>query len=122
MAPWPFYQWGMDILGPLPPARGGAKFVIVAIDYFTKWIEANPLVKITGKEEVRNSSNEHGSSTSSGQRSNGETPFSLTYDSEAVIPAEIGMPTYRTLMIREEYNEEYLLQERREAAAVKEAR
>ncbi|GJU33908.1 reverse transcriptase domain-containing protein [Tanacetum coccineum] len=37
MAPWPFYQWGMDILGPLPPARGGAKFVIVAVDYFTKW-------------------------------------------------------------------------------------
>ncbi|GJY18435.1 reverse transcriptase domain-containing protein [Tanacetum coccineum] len=47
MAPWPFYQWGMDILGPLTPARGGAKFVIVAIDYFTKWIEAKPLVKIT---------------------------------------------------------------------------
>ncbi|GKE87503.1 reverse transcriptase domain-containing protein [Tanacetum coccineum] len=50
MAPWPFYQWGMDILGPLPPARGGAKFVIVAIDYFTKWTEAKPLVKITSKE------------------------------------------------------------------------
>ncbi|GKD75840.1 reverse transcriptase domain-containing protein [Tanacetum coccineum] len=43
MAPWPFYQWGMDILGPLSPARGGAKFVIMAIDYFTKWIEAKPL-------------------------------------------------------------------------------
>ncbi|GJU57914.1 reverse transcriptase domain-containing protein [Tanacetum coccineum] len=53
MAPWPFYQWGMDILGPLPPARGGAKFMIVAIDYFTKWIEAKPLVKITGKEVIR---------------------------------------------------------------------
>ncbi|GJX67310.1 reverse transcriptase domain-containing protein [Tanacetum coccineum] len=38
MAPWPFYQWGMDILEPLSPTRGGAKFVIVAIDYFTKWI------------------------------------------------------------------------------------
>ncbi|GKF93533.1 reverse transcriptase domain-containing protein, partial [Tanacetum coccineum] len=37
MAPWPFYQWGMDILGPLTPARGGAKFVVVAIDYFTKY-------------------------------------------------------------------------------------
>ncbi|GJR81636.1 reverse transcriptase domain-containing protein [Tanacetum coccineum] len=53
MAPWPFYQWGMDILGPLTPARGGAKFVIVAIDYFTKWIEAKPLIKITGKEVIR---------------------------------------------------------------------
>nr|GEZ91280.1 reverse transcriptase domain-containing protein [Tanacetum cinerariifolium] len=53
MAPWPFYQLGMDILGPLSPTRGGAKFVIVAIDYFTKWIEAKPLVKITGKEVIR---------------------------------------------------------------------
>ncbi|GJS66022.1 reverse transcriptase domain-containing protein [Tanacetum coccineum] len=52
MAPWPFYQWGMDILGPLTPARGGAKFVIVAIDYFTKLVEAKPLVKITGKEII----------------------------------------------------------------------
>ncbi|GJS08698.1 reverse transcriptase domain-containing protein [Tanacetum coccineum] len=52
MAPWPFYQWGMDILGPLTPARGGAKFVVVAIDYFTKWVEAKPLVKITGKEII----------------------------------------------------------------------
>ncbi|GJW93260.1 reverse transcriptase domain-containing protein [Tanacetum coccineum] len=45
MAPWPFYQWGMDILGPLTPARGGAKFVVVAIDYFTKWVEAKPLAR-----------------------------------------------------------------------------
>ncbi|GKA30898.1 reverse transcriptase domain-containing protein, partial [Tanacetum coccineum] len=46
-------ECGMDIHGPLPPTRGGAKFVIVAIDYFTKWIEAKPLVKITGKEVIR---------------------------------------------------------------------
>nr|GEX46025.1 reverse transcriptase domain-containing protein [Tanacetum cinerariifolium] len=62
------------------------------------------------------------------KQSNGETLFSLTYGSEAVIPAEIGIPTYRTLMIREEYNEEEmrlnlnLLQERREMAAIREAR
>ncbi|GJZ82599.1 reverse transcriptase domain-containing protein [Tanacetum coccineum] len=62
------------------------------------------------------------------KQSNGETPFSLTYGSEAVIPAEIGIPSYRTLMIREEYNEEEqrlnldLLQERREAAAIREAK
>ncbi|GJR98356.1 reverse transcriptase domain-containing protein [Tanacetum coccineum] len=47
---------------------------------------------------------------------------------EAVIPAEIGIPTYRTLIIREEYNEEEmhlnldLLQEMRETAAIREAR
>ncbi|GJZ90951.1 reverse transcriptase domain-containing protein [Tanacetum coccineum] len=40
------------------------------------------------------------------KQSNKETPFSLTYGSEAVIPAEIGIHTYRTMMIREGYNEE----------------
>ncbi|GKD74288.1 reverse transcriptase domain-containing protein [Tanacetum coccineum] len=50
MAPWPFYQWRMDILGPLPQASGKLKFVIVAIDYFTKWIESKPSARITRKD------------------------------------------------------------------------
>nr|KYP54369.1 hypothetical protein KK1_000556 [Cajanus cajan] len=37
----------MDILGPFLPAKGQLKFLLVAIDYFTKWIEACPLAKIT---------------------------------------------------------------------------
>ncbi|GJR52631.1 reverse transcriptase domain-containing protein [Tanacetum coccineum] len=138
-------EWGMDILGPLPPARGGAKFMIVAIDYFTKWIKAKPLVKITGKEVIRfvmdniicrfglpkiiiTDNGAQLAHQTSIKQSNRETPFSLTYGSEAVIPAEIGIPTYRTLMIREGYNEEEmrlnldLLQEKREADAVREAK
>ncbi|GKA40300.1 reverse transcriptase domain-containing protein [Tanacetum coccineum] len=60
--------------------------------------------------------------------SNGETPFSLTYGSEAVIPAEIGMPTYRTIHFNEAQNEEEmrltldLSQRRREMAAIREAK
>ena len=46
-APWPFAQWGMDILGPFPVASGQRKFLLVAIDYFTEWVEAEPLAKIT---------------------------------------------------------------------------
>nr|GEV71311.1 reverse transcriptase domain-containing protein [Tanacetum cinerariifolium] len=37
-APWPFYKWGIDIAGPFPEGPGKVKFLIVAIDYFTKWI------------------------------------------------------------------------------------
>lgn len=184
MAPWPFYDWGIDVLGPLTKAPGMVKYVIVAIDYFTKWIEAKPLAKITGKEvkkfvwnnivcrfglpviivtdndtnfvndpfkswcaklkikqintvvahpqdngliERANGSLMHGIKTRLGRAragwvdelpnvlwayrttlktSNGETPFSLTYRSEAVIPAEIGMLTYRTMMFNLEDNEE----------------
>ncbi|GKD50102.1 reverse transcriptase domain-containing protein [Tanacetum coccineum] len=39
-SPWPFYKWGIDIAGPFPEGPGKVKFLIVSIDYFTKWIEA----------------------------------------------------------------------------------
>ncbi|XP_074342926.1 uncharacterized protein LOC141680657 [Apium graveolens] len=48
--PIPFAMWGMDILGPFPIASGQIKFIMVAIDYFTKWIEAKALAKITTKK------------------------------------------------------------------------
>ncbi|GKB61962.1 reverse transcriptase domain-containing protein [Tanacetum coccineum] len=160
MAQWPFYQWGMDILGPLPQASGKLKFVIVAIDYFTKWIEAKPLARIIRKDFVNDPfkgwlgsmnikqmntavahpqvnglverankslmkgikerlgreragwvnelSNVLWAHRTSLKQSNGETPFSLTYGSEAVIPAKIGMPTHRTMMIKEDKNEDEL--------------
>ncbi|GJR66367.1 reverse transcriptase domain-containing protein [Tanacetum coccineum] len=176
MAPWPFYQWGMDILGPLTPARGGKEVIRFVMDNiicrfglpriivtdngaqlvnepFKGWCtrfkiqqmntsvahpQANGLVERANRslmegiktrlgreragwvDELPNVLWAHRTSI---KQSNGETPFSLTYGSEAVIPAEIGIPSYRTLMIREEYNEEEqrlnldLLQERREAAS-----
>jgi hypothetical protein len=46
---WPFQKWGIDIVGPFPKAPGRIKFLLVAIDYFTKWIEAKPLATITGR-------------------------------------------------------------------------
>ncbi|GJS41732.1 reverse transcriptase domain-containing protein [Tanacetum coccineum] len=153
---------------------GKVKFLIVAIDYFTKWIEAKPVATITGAQvkkfvydnivckfglpgeiisdngkqfrdnpfkdwceklcirqcfasvkhpqanglvERENRSLDEGIKARLEERSknwmeeilhvlwahrtmikssNGETPFSLTYGMEAVIPVEIGMPTLRT--------------------------
>ncbi|XP_072060215.1 uncharacterized protein [Arachis hypogaea] len=43
----PFSQWGVDLLGPFPVGPGQVKYLIVAIDYFTKWIEAEPLASIS---------------------------------------------------------------------------
>uniref|UniRef100_A0A2N9GIS8 Integrase catalytic domain-containing protein n=1 Tax=Fagus sylvatica TaxID=28930 RepID=A0A2N9GIS8_FAGSY len=48
-SPWPFAQWGLDIIGPLPIGKRQLKFAVVAIDYFTKWVEAEPLATITEK-------------------------------------------------------------------------
>ncbi|GAU52027.1 hypothetical protein TSUD_418500, partial [Trifolium subterraneum] len=49
MSPWPFYMWGVDILGPFTTSLGQAKFLLVAVDYFTKWIEAEPVATISAE-------------------------------------------------------------------------
>ncbi|XP_056695384.1 uncharacterized protein [Spinacia oleracea] len=46
MSPIPFAKWGMDFLGPYTAAPGGRRYVIVAVDYFTKWVEAESLKNI----------------------------------------------------------------------------
>lgn len=44
--PWPFAQWGLDILNPFPRATGNRRFVLVEVDYFAKWVEAKALANI----------------------------------------------------------------------------
>nr|GEW00694.1 reverse transcriptase domain-containing protein [Tanacetum cinerariifolium] len=206
MGPWPFYKWGIDIAGPFLEGPGKVKFMILAMDYFTKWIKAKAVAAITdgqvkkfvwdnivcrfgipgeiisdnGKQfsdnpfkdwcdklnitqwfasvnhpqsnglvERANRSLREGIKARLGERnknwveelphvlwayrtmiklSHGDTPFSLTYGTEAVIPTEIGMPTYRTATVDVVNNDEELrlnldlLEERRERAAVYEAR
>nr|GEY57449.1 reverse transcriptase domain-containing protein [Tanacetum cinerariifolium] len=43
-------KWGIDRAGPFPEGPKKVKFLIVAMDYFTKWIEAKPVVTITGNQ------------------------------------------------------------------------
>ncbi|GJY66537.1 reverse transcriptase domain-containing protein [Tanacetum coccineum] len=152
----------MDVLGPLPEVSGKVKFITVVVDYFTKWIEAKPLAKTTGKEVKKfvwdniicrfglpkiivtdngtnfihdpfKSWNQDSAKLGVGRKisililflgrerkgwvdelpnvlwahrtslktSNRETPYNLTFGSKAVIPVEIGMPTHRTMMVKE---------------------
>ncbi|XP_070017732.1 uncharacterized protein [Nicotiana sylvestris] len=50
---WPFVAWGMDVIGPIKPkSSNGHRFILVAIDYFTKWVEAVTLKAITKKAVV----------------------------------------------------------------------
>ena len=50
---WPFAQWGMDLVGPLPRATGNQRQLIVATDHFTKWVEAEPLANIRDKHSIK---------------------------------------------------------------------
>ncbi|GKE49350.1 hypothetical protein Tco_1480608 [Tanacetum coccineum] len=60
--------------------------------------------------------------------SNGDTPFLLTYGTEAINPAEIGMPTFRTAEVDVAKNDEALeinlelLEEKHEQAAIREVK
>ncbi|GJY95402.1 reverse transcriptase domain-containing protein [Tanacetum coccineum] len=131
-SPWPFYKLGIDIAGPFLEGPGKGKFLIVAMDYFTKWIERftsikhpqdNDLVERANRslgegvkvrldkgskdwiEEILHVLWAHRTMIKS---SNRDTPFSLTYRTEVVISAEIDMPTLRTTKIDMVQNNEAL--------------
>ncbi|XP_071687624.1 uncharacterized protein [Rutidosis leptorrhynchoides] len=168
MFAWPFYKWEIDLVGPFPDG----KHLVVAIDFFTKWVEAKPLKSITGIQivnfvwekivccfgiphenvngqvEVTNRDIVAGirarldtdrkgwadelpqvlwAFRTTPKGSNRETPFSLIYGTEAVIPAEIVVPTQRVVQFNDESNvislkeNLDLLEEMRNAAAIREA-
>ncbi|GJW80404.1 reverse transcriptase domain-containing protein [Tanacetum coccineum] len=127
-SPWPFYKWGIDIAGPFPKGPGKVKFLITnglveranrslgkgikaRLEARSKnWMEELPHVLWAHRTMIKSS--------------NGDTLFSLTYGTEAVIPAEIGMPTIRTTKVDLVQNNEALeinldlLEERREEAEI----
>ncbi|PKI77688.1 hypothetical protein CRG98_001918, partial [Punica granatum] len=53
-ASWPFSMWGIDVIGPInPKVSNGHMFILVAIDYFTKWIKAITLASVTANAVAR---------------------------------------------------------------------
>uniref|UniRef100_A0A2N9J899 Uncharacterized protein n=1 Tax=Fagus sylvatica TaxID=28930 RepID=A0A2N9J899_FAGSY len=133
-SPWPFSQWGLDIVGPLPRAPGNRQWLIVATDYFHQFT-SGPFREFCEQYGIRNHFSTPAYPQANGQAessnktlldgikkrlenakgrwveelpsilwtyrttprcSTGETPFSLTYGVEAVIPLEVGLPTIRT--------------------------
>nr|XP_034909787.1 uncharacterized protein LOC118045297 [Populus alba] len=50
VSPWSFAMWGLDVIGPVNlKASNGHRFILVAIDYFTKWVEACSYAHVTQK-------------------------------------------------------------------------
>ena len=50
---WPFAQWGIDIVGPLSIAPAQKKLLLVSVDYFSKWIEADAFSSIKDRDVNR---------------------------------------------------------------------
>ena len=201
-SPWPFAQWGLDIVGNFPKATGNKRYLLVGTDYFTKWVKAEPLTNIRDVDAkrfiwknivtrfkvprtlisdnglqfnskafrryccdlgIRNRYSTPAYPQGNGQaeavnkvivsglkkrldnakgkwveelshvlwtcrttpcRSTGETPFSMTYGAETVIPLETGFLTMRTSSFNLSSNDELLersldlVEERRESSMV----
>jgi transposase InsO family protein len=49
---WPFTVWGLDIVGPLRKAPGGYTHLLLAVDKFSKWIEARPITNLQAEQVV----------------------------------------------------------------------
>ncbi|XP_027166374.1 uncharacterized protein LOC113766376 [Coffea eugenioides] len=47
---WPYSMGGMDVIGVIdPPTSNGYRFILVAIEYFTKWVESTSYKSVTKK-------------------------------------------------------------------------
>ncbi|XP_021971951.1 uncharacterized protein LOC110867121 [Helianthus annuus] len=134
-AAWPFQKWGVDIVGPFPRSSGSAQYLLVAVDYFTKWVEARPFTVISGYNVTRFFWEQivcrfglplYIVNDNAKQFAENLFKRCLTYGTEAVIPAEIGLPNLRCRNWEENERELRsnldLLEERRNIATIKEAR
>ena len=46
----PFYQIGIDFVGPLPKTKEENKYIITVVDYLTKWPEVKAVPKATAEQ------------------------------------------------------------------------
>ena len=54
MKPWPFIGWAMDLIGKIYlTSLKGHNFILVATNYFTKWVDAIPLKKVEQKDVIQ---------------------------------------------------------------------
>ncbi|XP_059670631.1 uncharacterized protein LOC132316139 [Cornus florida] len=163
--PWPFAQWGIDMVGLLPKTVEQKEYMLLVIDYFTKWVKADAYSSVTHKQvksflwnniicrfgvpkvimmdNGKNLDNrstrkffvEHGiiqklaavlwAYRTTPRRPSGESPFAMAYGSEAVIPTEAAIPTFRTSLLLEGNNSQQLehsldlLDEKKDATAIR---
>ncbi|XP_074337280.1 uncharacterized protein LOC141674475 [Apium graveolens] len=53
LSPISFAVWGIDIMGPFPRAKGDLRYMLVAIDYMTKWAEVKAMRAINQQDCIK---------------------------------------------------------------------
>ncbi|GAA0154346.1 hypothetical protein LIER_37858 [Lithospermum erythrorhizon] len=116
--PMSFAMWGIDLVGKLSKTKGSLEYAVVAMDYFKHrfspvyYPQCNEQVEVMNnilfkgiKKNMIQSESKKGvwvdelpmvlwSLRTTPSHATGETPFSLVYGSEVVLPAEARLPTY----------------------------
>jgi len=44
----------LDTIDPLPISQQGNQYILVLVNYFTRWVEGQPLASITSKDIAKN--------------------------------------------------------------------
>ncbi|KAL6348602.1 hypothetical protein AAG906_016122 [Vitis piasezkii] len=133
-SPWLFSVWGIDIIGKISPKSfNGHEFILVAIDYFTKWVEAASYARLTFsrvasfirgvyfRPEVDTLFQKYGirhhrsskllfalwAYRTSFRTSIGATPYSLVYGMKVVLPVETEMGSLRVALEQQIFKTEW---------------
>ncbi|XP_050915881.1 uncharacterized protein LOC127130975 [Lathyrus oleraceus] len=117
--PWPFRGWALDLIGKIRHnSSKGQRYILVGIDYFTKWVKAVPLVNVDqetviefiqrqilyrfGIPERKKQKNWHKTldqalwaCRTSPKEATNTTPFQLTFGHDVVLPVEIYLQSVR---------------------------
>ncbi|XP_070028787.1 uncharacterized protein [Nicotiana sylvestris] len=116
---------GMDGIGPIEPAASnGYRFILLAIDYFTKWVEAKTFKSVTKKAVVdyvhsniicrfgvpKVIITDNGANRNSNLMKEvlGATPYLLVYGTEVVIPEEVEISSLRIVAEAEIDDDEWV--------------
>ncbi|RVW13570.1 hypothetical protein CK203_091953 [Vitis vinifera] len=106
----PKYQihvWGIDNIGKiLPKSSYGHEFILVAIDYFTKWVEAASYARLTSARVtsfiishiICHYGVSHELISDRGVHFQGATPYSLVYGMDVVLPVKTEMGSLRVTL------------------------
>jgi len=49
----PFIPLGLNIIGPLIKTKNNNQYIMVVVDYFTKWVEAEPTENMTTQDVIK---------------------------------------------------------------------
>ncbi|GKB19846.1 reverse transcriptase domain-containing protein [Tanacetum coccineum] len=81
-----FDIWGLDFIRPFPNSKGN-KYILVAVDYVSKWVEAQALPTNDARLVIRTAY----------KTPTGCTPFRLVYGKACHLPVEIKHKAYWAL-------------------------